>query len=144
MRFLREDFNRLSTRLELRLEALGARWGILSERSFREGMKYIIEKFFGGRVSRWEYYDEQGYVYGAPSVVDVDVLIKDSEHILVEIKSRIDRSDVVVFRRKADLYEKTTGTKANLVMISPYVTDQAIDLASKLNIKIIKGIPGTE
>jgi len=144
IRNLREDFNRLSTRLELRLEALGARWGILSERSFREGMKYIIEKFFGGRVSRWEYYDEQGYVYGAPSVVDVDVLIKDSEHILVEIKSRIDRSDVVVFRRKADLYEKTTGTKANLVMISPYVTDQAIDLASKLNIKIIKGIPGTE
>ena len=85
---LREDFNRLSTSLELRLEALGARWGIFSERAFRKGMRYIIEKFFGGKVSKWEYFDDEGYVYNAPNNIDIDVVIKDSEHILVEVLNR--------------------------------------------------------
>ncbi len=138
---LREDFNRIATRLELRLEALGARWGILSESAFRNAVKFLVERFFGGRVDKWEYYDDQGYVYGVPSVVDVDVLIRDSEHILIEIRSRIDRPDVVIFKRIADLYEKVVGVHPKLVMVSPYVTSSAMNLASKLDIEIIKGIP---
>ena len=83
LRELREDFNRLSIRLELRLEALGARWGIFSERAFREGMKYIVERFFGGKVRRWEHYDDEGYVYSTPSKIDIDILVTDTEHILI-------------------------------------------------------------
>ena len=142
IKMLREDFNRISTNLMLRMEALGARWGVLSENAFREGMRYIVEKYFGGYVSRWSYHDDDGFVYGVPSIVDVDVLIKDKKHILVEIKSRIDRSDVAIFKKKAELYKKINNVEPELVMISPYVTDSAIKLAEKLNIRIIKGIPG--
>ncbi len=42
----------------------------------------IIEKYFGGKVTKWEYYDSEGLVYDYPSVVEVDLLIIDKEHIL--------------------------------------------------------------
>jgi len=139
---LREDFNKVSIALTLRMDALGAHWGIMTKNAFRKSMKYIVEKYFGGSVNRWEYYDEEGFVYGVKSIIDVDVLVKDDKHLLIEIKSRIDASDVAVFRRKAQLYERVTKVKPDLIMISPYVTDKALKLADKLGIKIIKGIPG--
>ena len=142
LKALREDFNKVSIALTLRMDALGAHWGIMTKNAFRKSMKYIVEKYFGGSVNRWEYYDEEGFVYGVKSIIDVDVLVKDDKHLLIEIKSRIDASDVAVFRRKAQLYERVTKVKPDLIMISPYVTDKALKLADKLGIKIIKGIPG--
>ncbi|MEM1952962.1 MAG: DUF3782 domain-containing protein [Candidatus Caldarchaeum sp.] len=35
------------------LGAIGTRWGILSESAFREGLKGVVEKHFGGKISRW-------------------------------------------------------------------------------------------
>jgi hypothetical protein len=56
----------------------------LSEESFREAMRYVIEEIFGiAKVEKWIYNDVEGFVYGAPSVIEVDLLIKDKEHILL-------------------------------------------------------------
>ncbi|RLI06649.1 hypothetical protein DRO24_04665, partial [Candidatus Bathyarchaeota archaeon] len=63
------------------VQALGARWGFIAEDAFREGMRGIIEEFFGGRVERWIYRDEEGFVFGHPSVVEVDVVVRDGEHV---------------------------------------------------------------
>ena len=41
---LRVDFNEGMRAFQLRLDALGARWGIFAEEAFREGMKGMIEK----------------------------------------------------------------------------------------------------
>jgi hypothetical protein len=134
---LREDFNKAYADLGRRLDALGARWGIMSEEAFREGMRRVVERVLGvAKVGRWVYYDTSGEVYGTPSVVEVDVVIRDSEHILIEVKSSISRGDVYEFWRISQLYRKVTGATPRLVMVSPYVDSKARELAESLGIEV--------
>ncbi|MDP8003428.1 MAG: DUF3782 domain-containing protein [Caldisphaera sp.] len=136
---LRNDFNNTFASFNRRLEALGARWGIFSEQAFRNGMRGVVEKLLGvGKVERWIFRDEFGEVYGYPSDIEVDILIKDHEHILIEIKSSTSRGDVIEFWRKGKLYEKVTGIKPKLVMISPYVDDRALEDIGKFGIILYK------
>ncbi len=136
---LRIDFNNTFASFDRRLIALGARWGIFSEQAFRDGMKGVVEKLLGtGKVERWIYRDESGEVYGYPSEVEVDILIKDHEHILIEIKSSISRGDVIEFWRKGKLYEKVTGIKPKLVIISPFVDDKALEDINRFGILLFK------
>ena len=129
---LREDFNKFG----LKLDALGARWGILSEESFRNALRGILEKRLNIKVSKWEDYDEEGIVYHEPSIIEIDVVIKNKEHTIIELKSHISKSDVATFLRKAEFYEKKTGIKPKLVMISPYIDTKAKEFAYKHKIKM--------
>jgi hypothetical protein len=136
---LRMDFNNTFASFSRRLDALGARWGIVSEQAFRNGMKGVVEKILGaGKVEKWVYRDDSGEVYGYPSVIEVDMLIKDGEHILIEIKSSISRGDVIEFWRKAKLYEKITNIKPKLIIISPYVDDRALEDINRFGIILYK------
>jgi len=118
------------------IQALGARWGLLAEDAFREGMRGVVEGYFGGRVERWICHDEEGVVFGRPAVIEVDVVLRDREHILVEVKSSISRADVYQLWRTAKLYERKVGTKPKLVIISPFISDRAREDAKKLNIRV--------
>ncbi|MCD6484014.1 MAG: DUF3782 domain-containing protein [Candidatus Odinarchaeota archaeon] len=129
---LREDFNRFG----LKLDALGARWGVLSEDAFRNALRGILEKRLNLKVSKWEDYDEEGIVYHEPSIIEIDVVIKNKEHTIIELKSHISKSDVATFLRKAEFYEKKTGIKPKLVMISPYIDTKAKEFAYKHKIKM--------
>ncbi len=136
---LRIDFNNTFASFNRRLDALGARWGIVSEQAFRNGMKGVVEKLLGvGKVERWIFRDDSGEVYGYPSEIEIDILIKDNEHILIEIKSSISRGDVIEFWRKGKLYEKVTGFKPKLVIISPYVDDRALEDINRFGIILYK------
>ena len=120
-----------------RLMALGARWGVESEEAFRNAMKGIVEDILGvARVSKWVYFDKDGVVYGYPSQVDVDVAIKDSTHILVEVKSSVSRGDVSEFSRVGRLYEMVTGIKPRLVMVTPFIDDRGLEAARTLGIEV--------
>lgn len=95
-------------------------------------MKNIVEKVFGGTVDKWAKYDYEGLVYGRPAIVEVDLIIKDDTHLLVEAKSSISKGDVAELFRKAQLYEKEVGVKPMLAIVSPYVADAARKLAEEL------------
>ena len=118
-----------------RLDALGARWGILAERAFREGMRRIVERLFGGSVERWIHDDREGFVFGYPATVEVDIVIRDGEHILVEIKSHVRKSDVGVLLRKGKLYKRVRGITPRLVFVSPYIDEDARSDAEMLGIE---------
>ncbi len=134
---LREDMNKGFELLERHLSALGARWGIMAESAFREGLKGLLERELGYRVERWTAYDEAGKVYGYPSEVDVDVTVSDGKLILVEISSHVRASDVNTFRRKAELYTEKTGKKPDrLVIVTPYVEDRALKASKELGIEV--------
>ncbi|RLE58014.1 MAG: hypothetical protein DRJ40_02075, partial [Thermoprotei archaeon] len=60
----------------------------------------------------WCYVDEEGFVYGYPVVIDVDLVVKDGEHILIEVKSSVDRGDALELKRISELYERVTGVKS--------------------------------
>jgi len=134
---LREDMVRGFELVERHISAIGARWGIMSEEAFREGLKGLLEKEFKLKVERWIGFDGEGLVYGYPSQVEVDVAIHDKKIVLVEVKSYMRASDVYVFKRKAELYMKLTGKKPDrLLMVTPYAEDKALEAAKNLNIEI--------
>ncbi|RLI74189.1 hypothetical protein DRP04_14950 [Archaeoglobales archaeon] len=133
---LREDFNIGMSSFQRVLDALGSRWGLLAESAFREGMRGIVEEYFKGKVERWIYDDKEGFVFGYPSIVDVDLIVKDGVHVLVEVKSSISRSDIAVLVRKGKLYERVRGIKPKLAVVSPYVDENAAKDAEKLGIAI--------
>ena len=136
MNRLREDMNEGFQLLRRHIDALGARWGLLAEESFRAGMVGVVERYFGGRVKRWTHYDEEGFVFGFPSLVEVDMVISDKEHILVEIKSSISRADVYELWKVGQLYERIRGVKPRLAIVSPFVREEAKKLAKELGINV--------
>jgi len=134
---LREDMNKGFELLRRHIDALGARWGMLSEQAFREGLKGLIEKEFGLRVEKWVKHDDKGYVFGYPSDVDVDVAVHNGKVILIEVKSHVGRGDVYVFKRKAEFYEMVEGRKpARLVIVTPYADEDALEAARSLQVEV--------
>jgi len=134
---LREDFNRGFEALNRRLDALGARWGLLAEEAFKEGIRGIVERDLGLRVSRWLRVDASGEVFGYPATIEIDVAIRDDKVILVEVKSNVKDSDVRDFKRKASFYEKTEGRRPDrLIIITPYADPRAYEAARHLGIEI--------
>jgi Uncharacterized conserved protein containing a coiled-coil domain len=124
-----------------RLMALGARWGVESEEAFRNAMRGVVEGILGvATVGKWVYFDKDGVVYGYPSQVDVDVAIKDSTHILVEVKSSVSRGDVSEFSRVGRLYEMVTGIKPRLVMVTPFIDDRGLEAARTLGIEVYTSV----
>jgi len=144
LKALRLDFNRLYEQVNRRLDsferkliALGARWGVESEEAFREAMKGILERILGtAMVERWTYFDSEGEVFGHPAQVEVDLLIRDGVHVLVEVKASVSDADVAKLWRVGRLYEKATGVKPRLVIVSPFVDERAIKLAGELGVEV--------
>lgn len=134
---LREDMNKGFKLLGDRISALGARWGMLTEEAFREGLRGVLEEEFRVRVERWIHRDEEGFVYGYPSSIEVDVAVHDGKVILIEISSHIRPSDVSTFKRKAMVYERHTGKKPDkLMMVTPYAEDEAREACAKHGIEL--------
>lgn len=137
MNKLREDMNRSFMLVERHISALDTRWGLMSEEAFREGIKGLVERELGFKVERWVKFDGEGFVYGYPSQVEVDVAIHDERLILMEVKSHVRASDIYIFRRVAEFYEKVEGRKpARLIMVTPYADEKAIEASLRLGIEV--------
>jgi len=134
---LREDMAKGFELVNRHISALGAKWGLLTEEAFREGLKGLIEKELRLKVERWTAYDNQGLVYGYPCSVEVDVAIHDEGATLIEVKAHVGAPDIQAFKRKAELYEKTTGKKPyRLFVVTPYADEKALQAAKHLNIEV--------
>ena len=136
MNKLREDMNRGFELVERHISALGARWGLMAESAFREGLRGLLVKEFGFKVESWRAYDEAGIVFGYPSEVEVDVTVSDEKLILIEVSSHVRASDVLQFKKKAELYEGKTGRRPDrLIIVTPYIDEKALEAAKQLGIE---------
>ncbi|MEM3653148.1 MAG: DUF3782 domain-containing protein [Candidatus Bathyarchaeia archaeon] len=95
--------------MDMHMSVLGARWGLLSEKAFREGLKSLLEKELKLKVEHWSHYDKSEIVYGYPSIIELDMAIHDKRTILIKISSHVKPSDVYAFKRKANAYESISG-----------------------------------
>jgi hypothetical protein len=134
---LREDMRRLW----LALNALGARWGVFSEDAFRSGVRELLRDA-GYVVERWIYYDDRGYVYGYPSEVELDLIIKDRRTLAVEITSALKRGDLQQIKRKVELFSAVTGRRVDAVyVITPFIHDRnpdaVIAVANAMGINVV-------
>jgi len=136
MEEMREDFNKRFEAFDIKLSALGARWGIMNESAVRNALRGLLEKYFNAKVDRWEVFDEKGLVYGVPSIIDIDVLIRDKEHILIEIKSHVRKSDITELLKISELYKEKTGITPKLAIVSPYIDEKAKEFAKIKNITL--------
>jgi len=133
---LHEESLALGKRIDRSIGALGARWGLRSEKAFRDALAGILEKTFGVEVLNVSEYDDNGEVFGRPDQVEIDVLIKNGLLILCELKSSIDKAGMYIFERKARFYERRHERQANrLIVISPMIDSRAQEVARHLGIE---------
>lgn len=132
---LMQEIKHVRIKHESSIGALGARWGIAAESSFRNGLKDILEQDFGVQVLNVTEYDDDGEVFGRPDQIELDIIIKNDTLIICEIKSSISRSEMYAFYRKVQFYEKRHQRKATkLMVISPMVDQRARAVAGTLGI----------
>ncbi|AAY81148.1 PD-(D/E)XK nuclease family protein [Sulfolobus acidocaldarius] len=137
----KEDLQKLEKRLITMINGIGARWGVKNEDSFRQGVVELLSDV-GFTANRELLYDNTGYVYGDPSDVEIDVVLKNGKVIMIEISSGIRRGDVGVILKKKEFYEKAKGVKVDeVIVITSIIEDRDPDRvkarAESLGIKII-------
>jgi len=132
-----QEIKFLHRKYDTTLGALGARWGLRTEASFREAIKGILEESFPVKVERYLAKDEEGAVFGRPDQIEIDLIIKDGEVIASEIKSSVSKADVLLFLKKVDFYEKKEGVKVKRkVIISPMVEPGVKEFALSLGVEV--------
>ncbi len=136
LRWLHEEIMAHAQKHERGIGALGSRWGLQSEKAFRDALARILEKNFDVQVINVNEYDNQGEVFGRPDQVELDVIIKNGLLLICELKSSIDKAGMYIFERKARFYEKRHGQQANrLIVISPMIDARARKVAERLGIE---------
>jgi len=133
---LSKERKRAWEKFDRSIGALGARWGIRSERAFRDALAGILEENFGVEVLNINEFDDEGEVFGYPEQVELDIVIKNGTLIICELKSSIDKAGMYAFHRKARFYEKRHNRKADkLIAISPMIDARALAVAQRLGIQ---------
>ena len=127
--------------LQASISALGARWGIVAEDVFRKGLVDLLAET-GWKVDREFLFDREGYVYGYPSDIEIDVVVKDGKVIMVELTASLKRGELVPLARKRELYEKLKGVKVTeIVVVTPFVDDRdperLIAIAKSMGIRVV-------
>jgi hypothetical protein len=105
---------------------IGSRWGIFVEETFRTSMKGLLEKEFKANV--------QELLIGE---YQVDLLIKDGSHILVEITSSTSKRDINNLLSAARLYKQRENIDPKLIIVTAYISPRLYELAREHNIQIM-------
>jgi hypothetical protein len=124
------------SRLDRKIGALGARWGIGSERAFRHALAAVLTESFGVEVLNINEYDDAGEVFGRPDQIELDIIVRNGTLIIFELKSSTDRSQLYIFSRKIAFYEKHHQRTADRkILVSPFIHPRAQELAQELGIE---------
>ncbi|ASC70790.1 hypothetical protein XM38_017370 [Halomicronema hongdechloris C2206] len=131
------ELKRHDQRHDSTIGALGSRWGLYSEASFRNALKGILEESFGVQVLNINDFDDTGEVFGRPDQVELDIIIKNGDVLICEIKSSLSKADMYTCDRKTTFYQKHHQRPVSRkLVISPMVDDRALPVAAALGIEV--------
>jgi hypothetical protein len=140
---LREDFNKLSMRVEVTIGSMGRRWGEDLERMVLEIFREALEKrgIEPGKVEKLRFTDRDGSITGVKGrIVDIDVSVRDGKLYLVEVKSRAELDHVEALYEKVRAVEKYLAKSVSGVfLVAVNVDKEAYDRARELGIEVICG-----
>ena len=126
-----------SKKLDRSIGALGSRWGLQSEKAFRDALAGILVESFGVEVVNVNEFDAEGTVFGQPDQIELDVIIKNGLLIICELKSSVDKSAIYIFERKVRFYERRHQRQANrMIVVSPMIDHRARRVGEKLGIEM--------
>ncbi len=140
-----EEIKALRHKHDSTIGALGARWGLHTEQSFRNALRGILKETSNLEVINVVEYDDEGVVFGKPDQVELDIIVRNGLLYICEIKSSMSKSDMVIFKRKADFYQRRHNREATkLIVISPMVDPKAMDEARGCGIEVYSYIEDIE
>ena len=132
---------KVTNKVHSHLGAMGARWGMQSESAFRTGLADILAQETDLRVVNYLRMDTQGLVFGRPDQVEIDVVVQNGAHTLLEIKSSVGRSDVYLFVRKVEFYKQEEGVSVKrMLIIAPMLGRGAQELADELGVEVFTSV----
>ncbi|MEW6751123.1 MAG: DUF3782 domain-containing protein [Candidatus Latescibacterota bacterium] len=117
----REGFQSLRDQIA----ALGSRWGIYNEGTFRATIRGLLSRTQGVEVRQGVYGDRQ-----------VDLIIRDGEHVILEITSRMHAGDIERLYRSADDYRAKEGVEPALMVATSYISPRLMEKIMGLERKI--------
>ncbi|MDW8094320.1 MAG: DUF3782 domain-containing protein [Caldimicrobium sp.] len=147
LELLTQELISLRKRQDVQIGALGARWGLKSERTFRNALKGLLEETFPVKIERYETTDLDGEVFEgrAGKRVELDLIISDGELIVAELKSSISLADVWLFEKKVKFFEKKEGKRVSKkIIISPMIDPEALEFCKELDIVAYTDVPYPE
>ena len=107
------------------IAALGSRWGIYNEGTFRSTIRGLLSRVHGMEVREGEYGGRQ-----------VDVIIRNGEHVLLEITARMHPGDIERLYRSADDYQAREGVEPALMVATSYISPRLMERIMGLERKI--------
>ena len=107
------------------IAALGSRWGIYNEGTFRSTIRGLLARTRGVEVREGVYGDRP-----------VDVIIRNGEHVLLEITSRMHPKDIERLYRSADDYQRREGVTPTLMVATSYISPRLMEKIMGLERKI--------
>jgi hypothetical protein len=127
-------------RVDNRLLVLGNRWGVQNEAAVRSALRGLLTGL-GYVVEKYEVLDAAGAVHGVPGPVEIDLVVRNGELWLVEIKGRISGNDLFAFMRKTRFYQKQTGRSATRrIVIAPVIEEPAQARAAQEGIECYSAV----
>ncbi|MBF0103418.1 MAG: DUF3782 domain-containing protein [Desulfobacterales bacterium] len=111
--------------LKDQIAALGGRWGIYNEGTFRATIQGVFKKMQGIEVKEGYYGNRQ-----------VDIIIRNGEHILLEITSRMHPKDIEKLYSSADDYKQQVGVEPILMVATSYISPRLMQKIMGLERKI--------
>ena len=107
------------------IAALGSRWGIYNEGTFRSTIRGLLSKMKGVEVREGYYGDRQ-----------IDVIIRNGEHVMLEITSRMHAKDIKKIYSSADDYKTKEGIEPSLMVATSYISPKLMEKVMGLERKI--------
>ena len=111
------------------LARLGSRWGIHSEDLFRKTMKSVLEQSFEAQVAERNIQGEQ---------FDL-VVLKNGDHILIEIAASVRRNILERLERKRNLYIAETGiAPARIILAVGTINSNSVRIIRDAGYEVIE------
>ena len=127
-----DRFDRMDDRfdsLELTLARIGSRWGIHSEDLFRKTMKSVLEESFEATVEEKNIRGEQ---------FDL-VVMKNGDHILVEIAASVRRNILERLDRKKALYISEVGiVPARIILAVGTINSRTVQIIRDAGFEVVE------
>jgi hypothetical protein len=132
-----EQQAKILRRMEVGMGSLGLRFG----KGFEEAVRATVEEFAGVgplQAERLVLRDTAGELYGVPNQqVEFDAYVHDSRRFLVEVKAFAEAEDVLNFVRKVEFARRHLPDPFEAVLLAPYATRRAVELARDLGVRLL-------
>ena len=127
--------------LESSFSSLGGRSGVRLEKTILKLLQKILENrdIDINKIEKIELVDEEGLIFTRNYRTDIDVLIRDGVHFLMEIKYCADNRDIHHFLDAAKLYAKKNINPIKLLLLTLDITPRNMQYAIEQNIEVITG-----